>query len=195
MLKTLIRQFSNLSLKNQIKKDLPKRVLVGYGDTEGMPGKNECWNSAILFTDIIDIKDNKKSQKDLFHVLHYGFEKYNKDCKHALENHVMTIDYIQKIHKCDSVVIFYWNASHDKRVVQNYMEIPDRIHFYDMLNPIRKKTKQKYNSYKLDKLCAEIGIFVQQKPHSALGDTLRLQQVVTHFDMNLRNTIINFFLQ
>jgi hypothetical protein len=199
LLKKLIRQLSTLTLKESNVTQKPRRVLVGYGDTEGVPGKNECWNSVTLFTDVIDIgvKDNgvkcksveDKTNPSIFHVLHYGHEKYNKNCKHALRNHFMTIEYIQEMYNCDSVLICYWNASHDKRVIQNYVDIPENVYFHDMLNPVRKLTKKQYKSYNLEKICTDLGISVNQPSHSAIGDTLRLQKIVEHFKVDFKEII------
>ena len=61
----------------------------------------------------------------------------------------MTIDLLKANYNCDKVIVFFWNASHDKRVVQHYVTIPEHVSFIDALGHARKITKNRYKSYKL----------------------------------------------
>lgn len=155
-----------------------RRVLLGFSDTEGTPHRKNSTSSlhdlVILFRYVVDAKtfDIIETVDYMSHVALPKNVKDTKAVKGVLKTHFDAIKYFSKRADCESVCIGYWNAPHDKAVLRHYIdELPFQT--VDLLH-VARQLKPGYKSYSLSHIAREHKI----KVHTALGDTLRLIQVL-----------------
>ena len=170
------------------------RYLIGFADTEGMPQntrlKSSLWNMYVMFRYTVDVvPDGKlppKVQKCL-HSAHIAMEQKvdHEMVKKPLGCHLASLEYIQYITSADKILVCFWNAPHDRRVISHYgLDLP--FQFVDLL-PWARKFKYKHDppidSFSLKNLVDRFDIVPDEeqswnKAHTALGDVLTMLEVI-----------------
>lgn len=155
----------------------PKRLLLGFADSEGAPhrgdGKSSLWDLCIIFKHVVDA-DTFEIIEDCFHVCHVSLPKYltRNMVKTKLKHHFSIVQHIREEHECQDVCIGFWNAGHDQSVLRYY----DVGGFWalDLLKCARHHTGGLHESYNLGALCRKFNIETPESIHTGLGDTLRM---------------------
>ena len=137
-------------------------MLIGYADTEGGTNdSNTIWDLAIIFKHVI----NNSKTEDIFHVCNFTHSKHASDIKRPLKNFENSIKYLMKHHKCDKLILIFWNKSHDVSVLK-------RARFALPFIPLclmKYYGKQKLNG-----------------DHTALGDVQKMISLDTDIDKLLK---------
>lgn len=169
------------------------RYLIGFADTEGMPQNaklgSSLWNMYVMFRYTVDVEPGKKQPKiaKVLHSAHIAMEQKcdHENVKKPLACHLASLEYIQYITKADKVVVCFWNAPHDRRVITYYgLDVP--FQFMDLL-PWARKFKYQHDppidSFSLKNLVDRFEIEPNQehswnKAHTGLGDVLTMMEVI-----------------
>lgn len=159
----------------------PKRLLLGFADSEGAPhrgdGKSSLWDLCIIFKYVVDA-DTFEILGDCFHVCHVSLPKYltRNVVKTKLKHHFSVVQHIKEEHECQEVCIGFWNAGHDQSVLRYY----DVGGFWplDLLKCARHHTGGLHESYNLGALCRKFNIETLESIHTGLGDTLRMIHIL-----------------
>lgn len=160
---------------------LSKRILVGFADTEGAPhrkdGTSSLWNLVIIFKHIVDEDFNEL--ESCMHVTHFAMPKNleKRTVTKPLKTHISAINHIRDEHKCDEVVLGFWNAPHDNAVLKYYDVLTD-FKTVDLLKCARECSGNKYESYSIGKLCKQFNVMSDEDIHTGLGDTLRMIKIL-----------------
>lgn len=168
------------------------RYLIGFADTEGMPQNaklgSSLWNMYVMFRYTVDVGATQHPKvAKVLHSAHIAMEQKcdHENVKKPLACHLASLEYIQYITKADKVVVCFWNAPHDRRVINYYgLDVP--FQFMDLL-PWARKFKYKHDppidSFSLKNLVDRFEIEPDQehswnKAHTGLGDVLTMMGVV-----------------
>jgi hypothetical protein len=169
------------------------RYLIGFADTEGMPQNaklgSSLWNMYVMFRYTVDVGPERKQPKiaKVLHSAHIAMEQKcgHENVKKPLACHLASLEYIQYITRADKVVVCFWNAPHDRRVITYYgLDVP--FQFMDLL-PWARKFKYQHDppidSFSLKNLVDHFEIEPDQehswnKAHTGLGDVLTMMEVI-----------------
>jgi hypothetical protein len=94
-----------------------------------------------------------------------------------LKTHISAINHIRDEHRCDEVVLGFWNAPHDNAVLKYYDVLTD-FKTVDLLKCARELSWNKYESYSIGKLCKQFNVMSDEDIHTGLGDTLRMIKIL-----------------
>lgn len=99
------------------------RYLFGFADTEGAPhkkySKSTLWDLSIVFRYVID-GEYKTLNDKVYHVCQFSMNQHaEKDSvRRPLKSFHSSVDHIKNHHKCDRVLLAFWNAPHDRAVLK-----------------------------------------------------------------------------
>ena len=174
------------------------RYLIGFCDTEGMPQnrrlKSSLWNMYVLFRYTVDMMPERHPPKvtKCCHSTHIAIEQKvdHEMVKKPLACHLASLDYIKYITKAYKILVCFWNAPHDRRVIEHY-GLDLKFQFVDLLRWARK-FKYQHNppieSFSLKNLVDRFDINHDEehswnKGHTALGDVLNMMEVIPKVSM------------
>lgn len=163
---------------------MKKRFLLAFADTEGMARKkSNLWNALVAVRYVVDVEGNQVSSiNKVFHSSHLCVEQHfaHENVKKPLNCFFEHFNYLKKFYCCDKIMVCFWNAPHDKRVLSFYSQkLP--FECVDLLKYAREfKTKHEppIESFALDKLIKRFKLDVNGKTHTALGDTINMLQIL-----------------
>lgn len=155
-----------------------RRILIGYADTEGAPHRktngNSIWNMSILFRHVVNADDFEEVQK-VYHSNHIVLSKNHekKIIKKTWNIFNQVNEDIMNECECESYILVFWNAPHDKAVLKHYgieYETVDAL-------PLFKKKHPKFKSYTLSHVCQSKQINVKPN-HTGYFDSKALMQLM-----------------
>lgn len=164
-----------------INKPSPRRLLIGFADTEGVPHRKDSnsslWNLVIIFKYITD--ENFNQLEECMHVTHFAMPKNltKATVKKPLMTHIDAINHIKEAHDCNDVVLGFWNAPHDNAVLRYYDALTD-FKTVDLLTVARECSGNKFDSYSIGYLAKKFNYQQKEGIHTGLGDTLRMIKIL-----------------
>lgn len=170
------------------------RYLIGFADTEGMPQnkrlQSSLWNMYVMFRYTVDVVPDAKLPPKVtkcLHSTHIAMEQKvdHEMVKKPLACHLASVDYIKFITRADKVLVCFWNAPHDRRVISYYgLDLP--FTFVDLLSWARKfkyEHDPPIDSFSLRNLVDRFDINQDKEQswntaHTGLGDVLTMMDVI-----------------
>lgn len=169
------------------------RFLIGFADTEGMPNNSRCrsslWNLYIMFRYIVDTRgEGAPVVTKTLHSTHLSIEQRcdEDEVKKPLKCHMSSLDYLKYANNVDELLVCFWNAPHDRRVIRHY-EVPESFKYIDLL-PWARRFRYKHDppidSFSLKNLTMRFsegdltGEHSWNKAHTSLGDVLTMMDML-----------------
>jgi len=169
-----------------------KRVLIAQGDTEGCSYRskngNGLWNMNIIFRHVVDEK-TFENVKQIYHVNHIVLDNKHQtkpNVKKSWKIFNAVNDDLMKMYDCESLILCFWNAPHDRAVLKQY-----GIH-YEMIDLLRyMRVNVPLSSYTLRNVCKHYKI--QALPtHTAYSDSKA--QMLLLDSMNIKLASLRKFI-
>lgn len=163
------------------------RIMVALCDTEGAPhrggGDSSLWDFCAIMHYVVD-GDTFELLEECYHTFQFSMPKHltRHVVKHSITSHFHAMDHIRQKYNCDGICFCFWNAGHDLSVL-NYYDL-GTITTVDLLAVARAHTKNTHESYSIENLCKEFDIKCNVKLHSALGDVIRLGELLPYLGIN-----------
>lgn len=183
----LLNKFKSLRIENK------KKYIVGFADTEGMAYRKDInsslWDFNIIFKYVLD--ENLKSMQNIFNIAHFACAKQSdpKLIKPALLSHLNTIQTLRNHYNATNIILCFWNAPHDDKVLKHYVDHDFII--VDLLPWARKSIDNYSGKMSISKLSTYFDIQYDNKIHSALGDTQRLIDIIHKIEPDINKVLNN----